>query len=127
MTKPENKKLTEKQEAFLDALFDEENLFDYKLAAIKAGYSDSSKPTGIARGLSTEILERTEHYLAMHAPKSAVKIVQLLDDPTKRGAKQILDSAKEVLDRAGIVKKQQMEVQTTAPTAILIMPEKNED
>ena len=120
------KNLTEKQEKLLELLFQEKYKGNVPKAVIDAGYSPNSCPYTIVDSLSKEILEKTERYLALNAPNSAINLVDLLENPTKRGAATILNAAREILDRAGVVKKQQMEVQVDAPSALLILPEKKE-
>jgi len=64
--------------------------------------------------------------ISMNAPKAALGVVGVLDDPTALGAKNAVSAAKEVLDRAGVVKKEQVEV--TAPKgAMFILPPKKDD
>ena len=59
----------------------------------------------------------------MNAPKAAFGIVDVLDDPSSMGARNAISAAREVLDRTGLVKKEQVEV-TGTNGGILILPPK---
>ena len=48
--------------------------------------------------------------LAINAPKAAFGIIDVLDDPSSLGARNAISAAWEVLDRTGLVKKEQVEV-----------------
>ena len=48
--------------------------------------------------------------LLMNAPKAAFGIVDVLDDTSAMGASNAISAAREVLDRTGLVKKEQVEV-----------------
>ena len=61
--------------------------------------------------------------LAMNAPKTAFGIVDVLDDPSSLGASNAISAAREVLDRTGLVKKEQVEV-TRTNGGIFILPPK---
>ena len=51
--------------------------------------------------------------MARIGPKAAVAFGQALIDPTELGVKEKMSAAKEVLDRAGIVKTERVEVQAS--------------
>ena len=121
-----NKELTEQQATFLDALFND-CLGDINAALDKAGYKRTSKPT-VMKSLKEEIIERSETMIAAHAPKATLKMLGLLDDPTALGSKQMQDTAKEILDRAGIVKQDKINVESEGAAGIFILPaKKNEE
>ena len=64
--------LTEKQEAFLDELF--ENIGNMKAAA-KAGYAEGSS-VWLKQRLADEIIERSKHMLAGHAVRAVNRRLQ---------------------------------------------------
>ena len=66
--------LTEKQQKFLEVLFDEAN-GDAVAAKRLAGYGDNSNTTAIVESLKDEIGEKTRTYFARSAPKAAVAMV----------------------------------------------------
>ena len=116
------KELTDKQAAFLEALLGEAR-GNIRLAMDMAGYSKSTKTTEVVAPLKEEITERAGMMLAMNAPKAASGIVDVLDDPSALGARNAISAAREVLDRSGLVKKEQVEVSGNAG-GIFILPPK---
>jgi hypothetical protein len=120
------KQLTEKQEAFLQALFSEECFGDYRKAMNKAGYAKGADLMVVIKSLRHEILERTETYLALHSPQAAMEMLGLVTDPTQVGSKEKISALREVMDRGGLVKvdKHQVSGDGTAG-AVLVMPAKD--
>ena len=96
------KELTEKQNAFLNALFGDA-LGDYRMAMDIAGYAPSTTVRDVTSGLQEEILQGSRENLAANAPKAAI----------------------DVLDRVGVVKQERLEVNT--PSGLFILPAKKED
>ena len=88
-----------------------------------AGYSGETKQSEVVGPLRDEIIERASMVLAMNAPRAAFGIVGVLDDPSAMGARNSVAAAREVLDRTGIVKKEQVEVKGPEG-GIFIMPPK---
>ena len=121
----EPKRLTDKQEAFLDALMSEAR-GNIRAAMDIAGYSKSTKSSEVVGPLKDEIVERASMMLALNAPKAAFGIVDVLDDPSALGARNAISAAREVLDRSGIVKKEQVEV-TTNTGGLFVLPPKTCD
>ena len=116
------RKLTERQQKFIDALFSEAN-GSIKDAKIIAGYSPNSNNNEIISALKDEILEATQTYMAGNAPKAAVAMVSSIDDPTQLGIRDRLSSSKEILDRIGLVKTEKMQVEATG--GVMLMPPKD--
>lgn len=114
--------LTEMQEAFLDALVGPAN-GDVRTAMRMAGYSDTTRFKDVLVPLQAQIVERTMSYLASNAPKAAIGLVGVLNDPSAMGARNSVAAAAQVLDRVGIVKKEQIEVETKG-NAMFILPPK---
>jgi hypothetical protein len=101
--------LTEKQQRFLDILFDEAN-GDAVAAKKLAGYAPESSTTAIVESLQEEIGKKTRTYFAQTAPKAAMAMVGALSDPTELGIKEKMVAAKDLLDRAGLGKTDKIEV-----------------
>lgn len=122
---PQTKKeLTEMQEKFLDALFGEAR-GNAKLAGEIAGYSEHSYPK-VLQNLKSQIVERAENYLAVHSAKAATKMVDMLDeDGTTPHASIRMEAAKQILDRIGIVKKDQLDVNMKSLSGIFVLPAKD--
>jgi hypothetical protein len=116
------KKLTDKQAAFLEALLGEAR-GNIQAAMDIAGYAKNTKTTEVVGPLKEEITERAGMMLAMNAPKAAFGIIDVLDDPSALGARNAISAAREVLDRTGLVKKEQVEVSGNAG-GIFILPPK---
>ena len=116
------KELTEKQQKFLDVLFDEAN-GDVTQAKLLAGYTPTSSTSDIVRGIKEEVLEATQMFMARNAPRAAVAMVSGINDPTELGMREKMTAAKELLDRTGLVKTEKMQVESTG--GVMLMPVKN--
>ena len=112
------------QEKFLDVLFGEAK-GDPKRAAELAGYSKHSYPK-VVRNLKKEITELAENHLSTHSAKAATRLTDLLDeDGTTPHASVRLAAATNILDRVGIVKKDQLDINMKAMHGIFILPAKD--
>ena len=117
-----SKNLTEKQAAFLAALFDDAG-GDVVKAKLIAGYSEKTSTTEIIRGLRDEVLEATQLYMARNAPRAAMAMVGGITDPTELCIKEKMTAAKELLDRSGLVKTEKLQVESSG--GIMLLPAKN--
>lgn len=115
------RKLSDQQKLFLEVLFDQAagNVVEAKRLA---GYSDTYPTTQLVKVLQDEIIEATKDFIARNGPKAAVKMVGILDNPVALGNKEILAASKEVLDRAGVVKTEKIDITSNG---IFILPAKN--
>jgi hypothetical protein len=78
------------------------------------------------RNLKQEIVSRAENYLAVHSAKAATKIVDMLEeDGTTPHANIRMEAAKQILDRIGITKKEQVDINMKAMHGIFILPPKD--
>ena len=118
------KNLTENQVKFLEVLFDEAG-GDVVKAKKLAGYSENTPTRLIVDALKDEIFDATKTYMSRIGPKAAVAFGQALVDPTELGVKEKMQAAKEILDRAGVVKTERMEVQASG--GLFILPPKDSD
>ena len=122
--KTQEKSLTNTQEKFLDALFGEARGNPRKAGEL-AGYSEHSYPK-VVRNLKQEIISRAENYLATHSAKAATKMVDMLDeDGTTPHASIRMEAAKQILDRIGIVRKDQIDINMKSLHGIFILPAKD--
>ena len=120
----QKRSLTNTQEKFLDVLFGEAK-GNLKKAGELAGYSEHSYPK-VVRNLKQEIISRAENYLATHSAKAATKMVGMMDeDGTTPHANIRLEAAKQILDRIGIAKKDQLDINMKALHGIFILPAKD--
>ena len=118
----EDKKLTEMQEAFLEALTGPAR-GNIREAMNMAGYSANTRINEVVGPLREHIIERSSMMLAMNAPKAVFGVLNTLDDPSAMGARNAVAAAREILDRTGLVKKEQVEVKGPEG-GIFIMPPK---
>jgi len=114
--------LTEKQQKFLEVLFDEAG-GDVVQAKKLAGYGEQSSTTAIVESLKDEIGDRTRSYFARTAPKAAMAMVGALHDPTELGIRDKMSAAKDLLDRAGLGKVEKIDVGSSSG-GVFILPSK---
>ena len=91
----------------------------------RAGYSETTSTASVVAPLAKEINEQAAMMLAMNAPKAAFSMRDVLDDPSAMGARNSIAAASQILDRTGLVKKEQVEVTNTGG-AMFILPPKSE-
>ena len=119
---PEKKRnLTEKQQSFLDNLV--ETRGDFKKSAELAGYSGNHYQ--ILKSLKHEVVDLATDVLAREAPTAAFKLIEVLnsDRPVPQ-ANYKLQAAQTILDRAGVVKTDKVQVDHSVSGGIFILPEK---
>ena len=122
--KAPKKSLTNTQEKFLDVLFGEAK-GNPREAARLAGYSSHSYPK-VIRNLKKEITELAETHLSTHSAQAANRLIALLDeDGTTPQASIRLAAANSLLDRVGITKKDQLDINMKAMHGIFILPAKD--
>jgi|TARA_R100001460_G_scaffold107178_1_gene155486 hypothetical protein len=114
--------LTEKQQKFLEVLFDGAG-GDVVQAKKLAGYGDGTSTTSIVESLKDEIGDRTRSYFARTAPKAAMAMVGALSDPTELGIRDKMSAAKDLLDRAGLGKVERVDVSSSSG-GVFILPSK---
>ena len=121
----QKRKLTEKQNKFLDELL--HNGGHVKNAVLAAGYSEQSR-SWLTRSLRDEIIERTRNMLATNSVKAANRIVEGLDADGTVPLNQMdmrLKTAESVLERVGLGKKQQIEMEVQIMHVIVMLPSKD--
>ena len=124
ITKTQKRNLTDMLEKFLNVLFTEAQGNPREAARI-AGYSDHSYPK-VVRNLKKEITELAENHLSTHSAKAVNRLITLLDeDGTTPQASIRLAAANSILDRVGIVKKDQLDINMKALHGIFILPPKD--
>ena len=124
ITKTQKRNLTDMQEKFLDVLYGEAQ-GNPREAARLAGYSENSYPK-VIRNLKKAIIELAETHLSTHSAKAATRLITLLDeDGTTPQASIRLAAANSVLDRVGLTKKDQLDINMKALHGIFILPPKD--
>ena len=119
-----SRNLTEKQQKFLDVLF-EEAQGNLSQARKMAGYAETVATSAIVNSLQDEIANLTKRFIAASATKAAYSMKQIMDSPTDLGNKEKMTAAKDVLDRSGFKASDKVEV--TASNPLFILPPKNEE
>ena len=118
------KNLTEKQQKFLDVLFEEAGGSLVKAKKL-AGYADAVTSRQVAEPLAEEIAELTKKFISSSATKAAYSMFEIMNNPTDLGHKEKMAAAKDVLDRSGFVKTEKVEVSATNP--LFILPQKSDE
>ena len=119
------KELTEKQQRFLNVLFEEAG-GNFITAKKMAGYSDNVATSTVTNPLQDQIADLTRKFLASSAAKAAYSMYEVMHSPTDLGNKEKMVAAKDILDRSGFTKTDKVEVTTNSPLFIL-PPKKDED
>ena len=120
------KELTEQHKKFLEVLFTEAN-GDTTTAKNLAGFSRGYSTRELTNYLKEEIIEATQLYIAMNAPRAAMAMVGGINMPTELGIKDKINAAKDLLDRAGFVKTDKVQVESSGGVMILPAKEKQGD
>tara|TARA_R100001369_G_scaffold91923_1_gene134789 strand:- start:2430 stop:2798 length:369 start_codon:yes stop_codon:yes gene_type:complete len=120
-----SRNLTEKQQKFLDVLF-EEARGNPATARKLAGYADTVATSSITNVLQDEIADITKKFISSTATKAAYSMYEIMSSPTDLGNKEKMTAAKDILDRGGFTKTDKVEVTSSSPLFIL-PPKNNED
>ena len=120
------RELTEKQQLFLDVLFEQAE-GDPLLAKKLAGYSDNVSTSSVTASLVDEIAELTRKFIAQSSTKAAYTMFSVMGSKDMLGAKERMAAAKDLMDRAGFVKTEKVEIATTEPVFILPAKKSSED
>ena len=120
------KQLTEKQQKFLDVLF-EEAKGDPVEAKRLAGYSDNVASTTVMGPLQDEIADKLRESLSttgsLKAYRNLLSVLDGTDDPL--GRKERITVARDLMDRAGYKSAEKVEVDTK--NALFILPPKSNE
>ena len=121
LNQTDKRKLSEKQQSFLDNLIETKG--DAKLAASLAGYKSSHYH--LLKRLKQEVLDITQEILAPSAPKAAFKLLEIMESnrPIPQAGNK-LQAAQSVLDRVGVVKSERLDINHSGGGGIFLLPEK---
>lgn len=123
LDKPSKKVLTPLQQSFLAHLWDTKG--NAREAMRKAGYSDNTALSEVVKPLKEEILELSKDILAYSAVKAASGLIDVLDTPSKLGAANAIKASTEILDRIGVIKQQDQEINIPQGTIFILPPKDN--
>ena len=117
----QKRKLTEKQQNFLNNIIETKG--NLKLSAELAGYSGNHYQ--ILKSLKSEVVDIASDVLAREAPTAAFKLIEIMNSnkPVPQ-ANNKLAAAQTILDRAGVVKTDKLDVNHSVSGGIFILPEK---
>lgn len=122
MSGAKTRELTDQQLAFLEALGGDAK-GNVREAMNIAGYSKNVSTKTIIDSLGEEMIQVANNILRMNATRAAFSMSGLLDKPDQLGARNLINAAGTILDRVGIVKKEQVEVKSEG-ASIFILPAK---
>jgi len=121
MSLPATRKLTEKQENFLNHLIETKG--NLKESAELAGYSGNHYQ--VIKSLRQEIVDLASNVLAREAPSAAFKLVEVMQSDTAMPQASVkLQAAQTILDSVGLGKQERMEVNLNVGGGIFILPQK---
>ena len=121
MTALTTRKLTDKQEKFLEHLVDTKG--NLKLSAELAGYRGNHYQ--VLKSLKEEIIDLASNVLAREAPSAAFKLVEIMhSDEAVPQANVKLQAAQTLLDRVGVIKKEKLDVNHNVTGGFFILPKK---
>jgi len=116
--------LSAQEYMFLEYLFDGDTVRHPKEAKKLAGYDDAYPLGKVLDNVSEELIKRCDKYLTAYGPKAIAGLLSIINDPTEPGAKIKLQAITDLLDRAGIVKKEKTETQQAAQNFLFVLPSK---
>ncbi len=119
---------TEMQKAFLSALADRSNKGNIRACMRIAGFSDNTPISMIISSLHEEMTDIAKKLIAAAAPQATFSLLDVLDGESKSisGNREVLDAAKSILDRAGVVKKDTDSLEVKVGSGIIILPAKDQ-
>lgn len=117
----------ERQANLIDILYDDEFKGTFKDAMTLAGYPPTTPMHVVKKAIAKPLIERGDIEMAAGTPQSIKRLLKILEDPELPGAKVLLAAVQTWLDRAGIVKKEKLEIEHTAPNGVVFLPPKNNE
>lgn len=115
----------DQQRAFFDQLI--ENGGNVKQAADNAGYS-TAYAFQLAKKYGDWLRDQVHGALHLNSIRAAKVITDTMDEDGKTPAAKLrMEAAKDVLDRAGIVKNDKMQIEIGSEAGVILLPAKKED
>lgn len=122
----EKSPLTKQEQLFVDYLFDGQTMRHPDEAKVLAGYPQNYPVLSIVKKVKETLIDKYDDYLALYAPKGLAGLMDVLANPETPGSKVRLQAVIELLDRAGVTKKDKAEQVTQQPNFIFYLPSKLE-
>ncbi len=121
----DKKELSQQEEAFLSYLFDGKEIRHPDEAKRMAGYAKDYPVDKIIKNIHQTMLDTFDRSLAIYIPEAMLGLVEIMRDPSIPGAKVKLQAIQDLLDRAGIVKKEKTEIQQAPQHFMFVLPSKD--
>ena len=122
----EKSPLTQQEQLFIDYLFDGQQMRHPDEAKQLAGYPANYPVLKLVKKVKEELINKYDDYLALYAPKGLAALMDVLASPENPGSKIRLQAATELLDRAGVTKKDKSEQIQAQPNYVFYLPAKAE-
>lgn len=125
-----HKELNDRQKIFLEVYFQalEDGMSSTKAGSYarkEAGYAETTHPSDVFDQLPVQaVADKIRGRLLKLAPQLPKKLEDVLDSPSKNGSKTLLDVTFGILDRIGVGKKEQVELEVKVPDGIVLLPPK---
>jgi hypothetical protein len=116
--------LSQQEQLFIDYLFDGQQMRHPDEAKQLAGYPANYPVLKLVKKVKDELIGKYDDYLALYAPKGLAALMEVLTNPENPGSKIRLQAATELLDRAGVTKKDKTEQTQIQPNYIFYLPNK---
>lgn len=126
MSNDKKEEFSPRELKLLEVLFDEA-CGNFREAMKLAGYSPNDPAGPLRKRLAKEIQDRSKELIVSGTPQAILNLLKIFDDPTYPGAKNIIATAKEILDRGGVNKEESTGTQNFEAKNIFILPAKDGD
>lgn len=123
-----DKELTEQEELFIQLLFDEEINPDNdpEVALELAGYPKGTSYIRLLRDIKSTIQDDVQNYFLAKSAMAAKQLTRIAGGQLQSPfADKLISACTQVLDRAGVTKKDRQELEIKAPEGIVILPPLN--
>lgn len=127
MSSEKKKELTEQQKLFLQHLSNPENKGNLRLCMELAGFSKHTPIIYVIRQLKDEIIEVAKELMAAASIQATMSVIGVMTDPKALESRTVLSAAKEVLDRAGVVKQEDSAINVPKGGVVLLPAKKVDD
>lgn len=112
-------------EVFLDVSSQNGSYREAGKAALKAAnYGEHVRISHVMPYVRELVIEAFQNDLVTKIPKLLFRLEEIVDNPNIPGAKRLIDVCSTLLDRAGIVKKEESTITVKSPDGVLILPSK---
>lgn len=119
------RELTDMQRAFIAAMSDPANKGNARQCMTLAGYAESIAPHVVLNTLTEELVDVAHKLLARYGVKAAITMGDSLEKSNTADGRLALAAANSILDRIGVIKKTEGEINLKVPSGgLFILPAK---